>query len=81
MTLGNETTAGVDNDAVHRRGGRPSLGKGVGTAVDELGSLARWAELKSVVRNELIGREAVVELADANVLGGDASNPEWKEGG
>lgn len=45
---------------------------GVISFVDELTGFTLLTELYGLVGDELIGAEAVVELDDANLLGGDA---------
>ena len=64
MTLGDQATRRVD----HVR-----ASKGIVARVNELTSLANGAQSKGLVGDELVGREAVVQLHNLHVLRGDSS--------
>lgn len=66
VPLRNQTTRGV-----HDR--TSSAERGV-SGIDELVGFTLFAELEGVVGDQLVGREAVVQLDDANVLGRDSSD-------
>lgn len=60
MPLGDETSRRVDD---------PLSSIGVVSSVDNVSSLAQWAQSDGLVGDQLVGSEAIVQLDDLNILG------------
>jgi hypothetical protein len=70
MSLANQPTRGVHNNPAAKR---------KVSALKRLESIAFLGDLEAFVRNQLVGREAVVQFDGSDLLGLDSGNTEPKK--